>query len=89
MGNKVGPKGQVVISKSTRDRLGIAPGWEALEQVVDDHVELYFVPPPHERSLKGTLAEHVRKRVRPSEWTKARDAAWSRAAREKDRRSRG
>lgn len=88
MGHKVGRKGQVVISKPTRDRLGIEPGWEALERIVDDHVELYFVPPPHERSLKGLLAGKIRKRLRASDWTEAREAAWSRAARDEDRRPR-
>ena len=88
MGSRVGPKGQVVISKPTRDRLGIGPGWEALEQVVDDHVELYFIPPPHERSLKGSLAEHIRTRLPPTDGSKAREAALSRAAREKERRRR-
>jgi AbrB family looped-hinge helix DNA binding protein len=88
MSSKVGPKGQVVISKPTRDRLGIGPGWEALEQVVDDHVELYFIPPAHERSLKGSLAEHIRRRLPATDWRKAREAAWSRSAREKERRSR-
>jgi len=50
-GNRVGAKGQVVISKPTRDLLDIRPGFEALEQVVDDHVEIRFIPPPQERSL--------------------------------------
>lgn len=86
MGNRVGPKGQVVISKPTRDRLGIGPGWEALEQVVDDHVELYFVPPPHDRSLKGSLAALARVRRPATDWSKGREAAWSRAARQKIRR---
>ena len=87
MANKVGPKGQVVISKPTRDRLGILPGWEALETVVGDHVELRFVPPPHDRSLQGSLAGSVR-RV-PSSSSRAREAAWARAARRKERGSRG
>ena len=87
MGNRVGHKGQVVISKPTRQRLGIEAGWEALERIVDDHVELRFVPPPHGRSLKGSLARAVRRRPRGS-FTQARRAAWLRAAREKDRRSR-
>lgn len=87
MGNRVGPKGQVVISKPTRDLLDIRPGFEALEQVVGDHVELRFIPPPHERSLKGSLAAELRRRPR-GPLAKAREAAWSRAAREKARRSR-
>ncbi len=87
MGNRVGPKGQVVISKPTRDLLDIRPGYEALEQVVDDHVEIRFIPPPHERSLKGSLATELRKRPR-GRLAEAREAAWSRAARQKVRRSR-
>jgi AbrB family looped-hinge helix DNA binding protein len=88
VGHKVGLKGQVVISKRARERLGIEPGWEALERVVDDHVELYFVPPPHAQSLKGMLAGKTRRRLRASDWTRAREAAWPRAAREDERRQR-
>lgn len=84
--NRVGPKGQVVISKPTRDRLGIEPGWQALERVVGDHVELYFIPPPHDRSLKGSLASKLRRK--PAGFDSARDQAWERAARAKERRSR-
>ena len=83
MGNRVGPKGQVVISKTTRDRLGIEPGFEALERVVGDRVELVFVPPPHRRSLKGCLADAVRRRPRGS-MRQARDRAWARAARARE-----
>lgn len=87
MANRVGPKGQVVISKPTRDLLGIGPGWEALEQVVGDHVELYFIPPPHERSLKASLAPLIRRRPRAG-LDRVREQAWRRAAREKERRGR-
>ena len=87
MGNRVGAKGQVVISKPTRDLLGIRPGFEALEQVVDDHVEIRFIPPPHDRSLRGSLAGELRRRPR-GRLSKAREAAWSRVAREKTRKSR-
>lgn len=87
MGNKVGPKGQVVISKPTRERLGIEAGWEALERVVEDHVELRFIPPPHQRSLKGSLAAHVSRRPRGN-LSLARRTAWSRAARQKEERGR-
>jgi bifunctional DNA-binding transcriptional regulator/antitoxin component of YhaV-PrlF toxin-antitoxin module len=87
MGNRVGPKGQVVISKPTRDLLNIRPGFEALEQVVGDHVEIRFIPPPHERSLRGSLAGELKRRPRGG-IAKVRETAWARAAREKTRRSR-
>jgi bifunctional DNA-binding transcriptional regulator/antitoxin component of YhaV-PrlF toxin-antitoxin module len=87
MGNRVGPKGQVVISKPTRDLLGIRPGFEALEQVVEDHVEIHFIPPPHERSLRGRLAGELRRKPR-GRLSKAREAAWVKAAREKAGRRR-
>lgn len=86
MSNRVGAKGQVVISKPTRDRLGIEPGFEALERVVDDHVELYFVPPPHQRSLKGVLAAQLRRNPR-LELSAAREKAWARAAKARVRSS--
>ncbi len=81
MANVVGPKGQVVITKEIRDLLGVEPGWIALQRLVNDHLEIYLVPPEHRKSLKGSLAKHVKARVRPGkEWDKARDAAWLEAA---------
>jgi len=81
----VGAKGQVVISKELRDRLGVKPGWIALERLVGDHIELYFLPQPHHRSLKGSLAPYLRQDgSEPIGWDRARDAAWEAAAREKE-----
>jgi len=81
MGYVVGPKGQVVIAKELRDRLGVEPGWVALQRLAGDHVEIYFVPPEHRKSLKGTLAEHIRAHVAPGrQWDEARDLAWEKAA---------
>lgn len=37
---KVGPKGQVVLPKAIRERLGIAPGDEVLVEEGDDHIEI-------------------------------------------------
>ena len=54
MPNIVGPKGQVVIAKGIRDSLGIAPGWVSLQRLVDDHVEIHFLPPEHRESLEGS-----------------------------------
>ena len=85
MANVVGTKGQVVINKEIRQRLGIEPGWLALQRIVDDHVEVYFLPPEHNRSLKGILAPYVKTRIGSGrEWDEARQLAWERAAREQE-----
>ena len=59
MANAVGLKGQVVIEKEIRDRLGIQPGWQTVQMLVDGRVEMYFLPPEHRRSLKGCLKVYV------------------------------
>src|SRR5438045_1631765 len=58
--NLVGPKGQVVIEKEIRDRLGVKPGWKTVQTVVGNSVNVYFIPPEHNRSLYGCLREHVK-----------------------------
>jgi AbrB family looped-hinge helix DNA binding protein len=81
----VGTKGQVVIAKEIRERLGIKPGWVALQRLVGDRVEIYFLPPEHNESLKGSLASYLKANVPPGEaWDRARDAAWQAATREAD-----
>ena len=84
MAHLVGPKGQVVIEKGIRDRLGVGPGWQALQRVVDDHVEIYFIPPPHRRSLRGALATWkdpgVRVPATEEEFGEVCEQAWSQAA---------
>ncbi|MEK7873095.1 MAG: AbrB/MazE/SpoVT family DNA-binding domain-containing protein [Chloroflexota bacterium] len=77
----VGTKGQVVISKEIREKLGIKPGWLALERVVSDRVEIIFLPPEHDRSLAGALAKYVTKDIpQGEEWEKLRERAWAEAA---------
>lgn len=84
MANPVGPKGQVVIEKEIRERLGLQPGWVALQRLVSDRVEISFVPPVHSRSLLGALAGHTDVSVPSGEdWARAKETAWDRAAREK------
>lgn len=86
IGHLVGPKGQIVIAKEIRDRLGVRPGWLALQRLVDDHVEVYFLPPAHRRSLKGSLAAYSTVRIgEGEEWEEARAAAWAQAAAERSR----
>jgi hypothetical protein len=48
-----------VIRKEIRDRLGLGPGWKAMQRIVDDHVELHFIPPSHNRSLGGILKPFI------------------------------
>ena len=81
MPHVVGQKGQVVIAKEIRDSLGIAPGWVALQRVVDDHVEIRFFPPDHRESLKGTLAPYLTRHIPSSaEFADAKEQAWQSAA---------
>jgi AbrB family looped-hinge helix DNA binding protein len=77
MTTKVGPKGQIVISKEIRDRFGIQTGWQALQRVSGDHVEIYFLPPEHNKSLKGSLSRYTKVKITTDrEWTGAREKAW-------------
>ena len=81
---KVGGKGEVVIKKELRDKLGIEPGWIALQRLVDNRIEIQFIPPEHNESLKGNLANYVKKSIAPGkEWDEAREAAWKQRAEEK------
>ncbi len=85
MANKVGAKGQLVIEKEIRDRLGIEPGSLAIQRVVDDHVEIYFLPAEHRRSLRGSLAPYVKRSSRGKDWAQIREEAWRAAAEERER----
>lgn len=81
MSHVVGPKGQVVIEKAIRDRLGVEPGWRAVQLLVDGHVEMHFVPPEHARSLAGRLSKYARPELGTEEaLSRARADAWSAAA---------
>jgi AbrB family looped-hinge helix DNA binding protein len=51
---RVGPKGQVVIPKSMRDRLGIAPGDEVDFSL--DGTAVRVEPVREQTSLRGSLA---------------------------------
>ena len=85
MAKVVGTKGQVVIDKAIRDRLGIGPGWLALQRLVDDHVEIYFLPSEHNRSLAGCLKEHLKPGVVEGlSWQEIRELAWFEAVKDWD-----
>lgn len=52
---KVGPKGQVVLPKAIRERLGIEPGDEVLVEQEGDHIEIRRADEPIE--LLGLFAD--------------------------------
>ncbi|MBX2999440.1 MAG: AbrB/MazE/SpoVT family DNA-binding domain-containing protein [Caldilineaceae bacterium] len=68
MPNVVGPKGQVVIEKEIRDQLNVQPGYLTLQKRVGDHLEIYFYPPEHNRSLRGILSNYTDVSIPAEEW---------------------
>jgi bifunctional DNA-binding transcriptional regulator/antitoxin component of YhaV-PrlF toxin-antitoxin module len=77
MSNKVGVKGQLVIEKPLRDKLGVKPGWQAVQLLVDDHIEIHFIPPEHNTSLAGQLKAYAKGKSLSSEHLrKERNKAW-------------
>lgn len=87
MGNKVGAKGQVVIEKEIRDALAITPGSIAVQRIVGDHVEIWFLPAEHNESVFGILAEHVTRAVSDEELEAAIEESAAQAAVERYRQS--
>ncbi len=84
MPTTVGTKGQVVIEKSIRDRLGVRSGAIAIQTLVGDRVEIRFVPPPHNRSLFGVLGANVGRQVTAQGWADVKQRAWEAAARDQE-----
>jgi len=52
MANIIGPEGEIILDSEIRERLGVGPGWTAVQQLVDDHVELRFIAPAETGSFK-------------------------------------
>lgn len=85
MVNVVGSKGQIVINKKIRDQLGIVPGCRVSQRLVDDHVEIYFMRPEHNRSLKGILRQYIDSSPESeADWSNVRASAWAETAKERE-----
>jgi bifunctional DNA-binding transcriptional regulator/antitoxin component of YhaV-PrlF toxin-antitoxin module len=78
----VGTKGQIVIEKAIRDALSVRPGQIAVQRVVGDRVEITFLEPEHDRSLRGILAPATARTVPDGDWPAALERAWADAARD-------
>ena len=84
MACKVGDKGEIVIEKELREQLGIGPGWIATQRLVDNRIEIQFIPPEHDKSLKGSLAEYANEdnAFDDKDWHKIKENAWVKAIEE-------
>jgi len=82
MSTLVGPKGQVTIPKEIRKKLGVEPKWKAVTRLVNDHVEIHFIPPEHNESLRGVLAKYTKLKLTEEELNKAKEEAWAHAVAE-------
>jgi hypothetical protein len=47
MANTVGMNGELVIEPHVRERLRVAPGSVAIQEIVEDHLEVRFLPAGH------------------------------------------
>jgi hypothetical protein len=52
---QVSARGQITIDREARRLLAIQAGMIAVQVVVDGHLEVYFIPARHERSLFAAL----------------------------------
>ncbi len=52
---KTSTKGQIVIPKKIRDKLGIGPGKRILLRVVDEHAEIRPLPDDPIKGMRGIL----------------------------------
>ena len=55
---KTHPKGQIILPKKIRDKLGIKPGTVLSVKLVDDHAEIRPLPNDPIEFLTGILKDH-------------------------------
>lgn len=55
---KTHPKGQIILPKEIREKLGIKPGMALSVKMVDDHAEIRPLPSDPIEFLTGILKDH-------------------------------
>ncbi len=73
MASHVSGRGQITIDRRAREALSVKPGMKAVQVVVDDHLEVYFLPPRHRRSVFGVLPP--KQAVSAEDWEATRERA--------------
>jgi len=53
--SKVSDRWQITIDRKARKQLGVKPGMIPYQRVVDGHLEVIFLPGPHNESLFGVF----------------------------------
>lgn len=76
MANIVGERFQITIDKKVREHLGIKPGDRAVEWVEEGRLIVYFMPRPHNESLRGIL-KNPDLPPRHVDITAEKEAAWA------------
>ena len=81
---KVGQNGEMYIRKELMEALGIGPDWIVLQRVVDNKLEVEFMPPEHKESQAGVFAKYVTEENKFSDedWHRIKDEAWTKAIKE-------
>jgi len=79
LASRVGKRGEIVIEKPLREALGVQPGFVTAQTLVDDHIEIRFYPPEHNRSLRGVLERYVTRDLSTEEFREAKERAWAEA----------
>ena len=75
---KVGQNGEIHIRKELMEALGIGPDWIVLQRVVDDKLEVEFMPPEHNESLLGILSDFKGPGIpADADWSKIREDTWA------------
>jgi hypothetical protein len=73
MTTQVSSRSQITIDPQARRALSVEPGMEAVQIVVDNHLEVYFIPARHRESVFGVLPPE--EPISSDDWGEIRERA--------------